>query len=90
MNCSRCGQALRENLPYTPFVLWKGKPVGECCYDRLLQSLKPESLSGDGSLAFGFEGVFLDDDGERYRISQEVMAGPGNMGVARVLTIRRQ
>ncbi len=89
MDCSLCGGRLRDGLPCAPFVMWKGHPVGECCYDRLLGSLEPESLTGDKSMTYGFEGVFRDPDGGRYHISQEVTTGPGNMGYARVLKVRR-
>ncbi len=90
MKCSLCGKILQLDPPYDPFIIWKGKVVGECCYDRLLHSLKAESLVGDPSFTYDFDGVFLDDDNVRYHISQEVVAGPGNMGFSRNLTIKKQ
>ena len=88
MKCSLCLCTLQDNLPYVPYVVWKGKPVGECCYDKLLDSLKIESLTGDTSMLYDFEGFFTDDDHKKYHISQSVSAGPGNMGFSRVLTIK--
>ena len=79
---------LPDDLPYLPYVIWKKKLIGECCYDRIICSLKPESLTGDTALVYSFEGIFLDDDGKRYRILQDVTAGPGNAGYARILKIQ--
>ncbi len=89
MNCSVCGRVLPEQLPYSPYVIWKGHLVGECCYDSILSTLKAESVSGDASLLYDFDGVFSDRDQIRYHICQHVMAGPGNMGYARILQIRQ-
>lgn len=89
MICSLCGQPLQRNLPYVPFITWKGKTVGECCYDEILHTLKAESLTGDASLLYNFEGIFSDDENGRYHITQEVLAGPANMGYAKKLTIKK-
>ena len=87
MKCSICGRPIPENLPYQTYTCWKGKTVGECCYGEILKTLKAESVTGDASLRYDFDGVFVDDDRKRYRIKQSVTAGPANMGYAVTLEI---
>ena len=87
MKCDLCGQILPECMPVDPFLTWKGKIVGECCYGKVLASLKIESLTGDPSCLYQFDGLFSDEENKRYHIRQEVVAGRGNMGYARRLSI---
>ncbi len=87
MKCSICGKVIQENLPYPTYIWWKGKIAGACCYREVLKTLEVESITGDTSLRYNFDGVFIDSDKERYRIKQSVTAGPGNMGYALTLQI---
>ncbi len=87
MKCSICGRAIPENLAYQTYACWKGKIIGECCYREILKTLKVESITGDASLRYDFDGIFVDDDEKKYRINQSVTAGPANMGYAVTLRI---
>ena len=74
--------------PCIPDVcMLKGKIIGECCYREILKTLKVESITGDASLRYDFDGIFVDDDEKKYRINQSVTAGPANMGYAVTLRI---
>ena len=87
VDCSWCGKRTTWYRPYVPYVLWKGEIVGECCYHELVKSLTVESITGDESLLYDYEGVFSDSDHNRYKIRQQVTAGFGNMGIFTTLSI---
>ena len=80
MICSLCGKEI-EKTPGSTYIIWKGKPVGQYCYQDLVRSLQAESIEGDESLLYNYDGIFSDPEtNKRYRISQTVTAGRGNMG----------